>query len=118
MDNVRKKYVNIERLFSGDIFALLDLIESVDEEDIENIKKDPDTEFVAIESAISTNIMRKEKISDKSSSVSVPEAWIHILSIQNEDETGTLHPHEPNSAPATQRTSNQQPFPATQCTSN
>ena len=118
MDNVRKKYVNIERLFSGDIFALLDLIESVDKEYTENIKKNPDTEFVAIESAISTNIMRKEEISDKSSSVSVPEAWIHILSIQNEDETSTLHQHEPNSAPVTQRTSNQQPFPATQCTSN
>ena len=74
MDNVRKKYVNIERLFSGDIYALLDLIESVDKEYIENIKKNPDTEFVAIESAISTNIMRKEEISDKSSSASVPEA--------------------------------------------
>ena len=47
MDNARKKYVNIERLSSGDIFALLDSIESDDEGDIENIMNDSDTEFVA-----------------------------------------------------------------------
>ena len=67
----------------------------------------PDTEFVAKESAISTNIIRKKEIGDKSSSVSVPEAWIHILSTQNEDETDTLGQHKLNSAPGTQRTSNQ-----------
>ena len=37
MDTVRKKYVNIERLFSGDIFALLDWIESNDEGNIVKI---------------------------------------------------------------------------------
>ena len=36
MDNARKKYVNIERLSSGDIFALFDSIENNDEGDIEN----------------------------------------------------------------------------------
>ena len=61
MDNARKKYVNIERLSSGDIFALLDLIESDDDRDIENIMIDSDTEFAAEdESVISTNIIRKE----------------------------------------------------------
>ena len=35
MDNARKKYVNIESLSSGDVFALLDSIESDDEGDIE-----------------------------------------------------------------------------------
>ena len=88
MDNARKKYVNIERLSSGDIFALLDSIESDDEGDIENIMNDSDTEFVAEdESVISTNIIRTEEIGDQSSSVSVPEASIHILSTQSEDET-------------------------------
>ena len=88
MDNARKKYVNIERLSSGDIFVLLDSIESDDEGDIENIMNDSDTEFVAEdESVISTNIIRTEEIGDQSSSVSVPEASIHILSTQNEDET-------------------------------
>ena len=88
MDNARKKYVNIERLSSGDIFALLDSIESDDEGDIENIMNDSDTEFVAEdESVISTSIIRKKEIGDQSSSVSVPEASFHILSTQNEDAT-------------------------------
>ena len=103
MDNARKKYVNIERLSSGDIFALLDSIESDDEGDIENIMNDSDTEFVAEdESVISTNIIRKEEIGDQSSSVSVLEASIHILSTQNEVETNTLSQDEPNTTPATQ----------------
>ena len=116
MDNARKKYINIEKLSSGDIFALLDSIQSDDEGDIENIMNDSDTEFVAEdESVISTNIIRKEEIGDQSSSVSVPEASIHILSTQNEDETDTLDQDELNSAPATQRTSNQSTSPGNQC---
>ena len=107
MDNARKKYVNVERLSSGDIFALLDSIESDDEGDIENIMNYSDTEIVAEdESVISTNIIRKEEVGDQSSSVSVPEASIHILSTQNEDEIDTLGQDEPSSASATQRTSN------------
>ena len=35
MDNARKKYINNERLSSGDIFALLDSVESDDKGDIE-----------------------------------------------------------------------------------
>ena len=66
MDNARKKYVNIERLSSGDIFALFDSIENNDEGDIENRMNDFDTEFVAEdESVISTNIIRKEETSDQ-----------------------------------------------------
>ena len=45
MDNARKKYVNIERLSSGDVLALLYSIESDDEGDIENIMNDSDTKF-------------------------------------------------------------------------
>ena len=70
MENARKKYVNIERLSSSDIFALLDSNESHDEGDIENLMNDFDTEFVAEdESVISTNIIRKEEIGDQSNSV-------------------------------------------------
>ena len=90
MDNARKKYVNIERLSSGDIFALLDSIESDDEGNTEHMN-DSDTEFVAEdESVISTKIIRKEEIGDQSSSVSFPEASIHILRTQNENETDTF----------------------------
>ena len=61
MDKSRKKYVNIERLSSGDNFALLDSIESDDKGVIENIMNGFVTEFVAEdESVISTNIIRKE----------------------------------------------------------
>ena len=65
MDNARKKYVNIERLSSGDIFALLDSTESDDEGDIENIMNDSDAEIVDEDkSVISTNIIRKKVIGD------------------------------------------------------
>ena len=131
MGNAGKKYFNIERLSSGDIFALLDSIENNNEGDIENIMNDSDTEFVVEdESVISTNIIRKEKIGDQSSSVSVPEASIYILSTQKEDETNTLGQEELNYAPVIQRTftqspssgnqptANSSPAAATQCTSN
>ena len=119
MDNARKKYVNIERLSSGGIFALLDSIESNDEGDIENIINDSDTEFVPEdESVISTNIIRKEEISDQSSFVSISETSIHILSTQSEDATSTLGQDKLNFAPETQCTSNQSPSPATQLVSN
>ena len=78
MDNARKKYVNIERLFSGDIFALLDSTESDDERDIENIENNSDTEFVAKdESVISTNIIRKEEICDRISSRSINPHFVY-----------------------------------------
>ena len=80
---------------------------------------DYDTEFVAEdESVISTNIIRKEEVSDQSSSVSVPGASIYILSTQNEDETDTLGQDEPNSALATHCTSNQSSSPTKQRTAN
>ena len=78
-----------------------------------------DTEFVAEDEwAISTNIIRKEDICDQSSSVSVLEASIHILSTQDEDKTNSLGQDEPNSTPASHRTSSQSPSPATQHNSN
>ena len=55
---------------------------------------------------ISTNIVRKEEIDDQSSSVLVPEASIHILSTQNEEEINTLGQDDSNFSPATQGTSN------------
>ena len=79
----------------------------------------PDTEFAAKDEwIISTNIIRKEDIDDESSSALVLEASIHNLSTQNEDENNNLGQDEPNSAPATQRTSSQSPSAATQHNSN
>ena len=122
MDNARKKYVNMERLSSADIFAWLDSImgqDNDDEGDIENIMNDSDTEFLAEgESAISTSIIKTEEIGDKSSSVSVPEASIDIFSSKNKDESDTLGQDKPSPAPNSQRTSNQSSSPPTQRTSN
>ena len=62
MNNAKMKFANIEKLSSGDIFALLDSIESDAERDVENIMNDSDTELVAEdELVISTNIIRKKK---------------------------------------------------------
>ena len=55
MDNARKKYVNIERLSSGDIFALLDSTEGDDEGDIENIMNDSDTKFVTEDESVTSS---------------------------------------------------------------
>ena len=119
MDNARKKYINIKKLSIGDNFALLDSAESDDEGDIKNIMNDSDTVFVAEdESVISTNMIRKEEISNQSRSISVPEASIHIFSTQKEDETNTLGQNEPNSVLTTQRTSNYSPSTANQHTSD
>ena len=72
MGNAGKKYFNIERLSSGDIFALLDSIENNNEGDIENIMNDSDTEFVVEdESVISINIIRKKEIDGQSNCVLV-----------------------------------------------
>ena len=81
MDNARKKYINNERLSSGDIFALLDSVESDDKGDIENIMNDSDTEFVVEdELEISTNMVTKEEIGDQSGSISFSKVSIYILS--------------------------------------
>ena len=66
MDNARKNYVNIGRLFNGDIYALLDSTESDDQGDIENIMNDSGTEFKAEdESTISNNIIGKKSLVTK-----------------------------------------------------
>ena len=65
MDNARKKYVNIDSLYSGEILALLLSVETNDEEDIETIMNDSGTELLAqYESVISTNVIRKDEFSD------------------------------------------------------
>ena len=79
MGNARKSYVNIEKLSSGDIYLLLDLFESDDEGEIENLMNKADTEFVAEKkTVISISDSMKEGNVDQSSSISVPEASIHV----------------------------------------
>ena len=45
--NGRKRYFHVdENASSGEIYALLDDVESADEDDKDNLMNDPDTEFV------------------------------------------------------------------------
>ena len=50
--------------------------------------------------------LEKKRSVTKVASVLVPEALMHILSAQNEDETDALGQDETSSGPATQRASN------------
>ena len=61
MDNARKKYVNIKRLSSGDIFTLLDSIENDDERDIENIMNNSNIVFVAVDESVISLLISLEK---------------------------------------------------------
>ena len=87
--NKRKAYVKIGAETSSDeIFAILDSIESDNEEDIENLLDDSDTEFVYDESI--NRPISEDKNMKKTESVPmqplVPEAVIHIENPQpNED---------------------------------
>ena len=56
-DNNRKKYFHIDSGTASDvIFAILDDVMSDDEEDIDNLMNDSDTEFIADENVdLSTN---------------------------------------------------------------
>ena len=114
IDNARNKYVNIERLSRGEVFALLDSIQSDDEEDIEHIMNDSDTEFVAEDESLLISLEKKRSVTKV--------AQYHFrsinLSTQNEDETNTLGQDEQNCATATQRTFNQSPSSANQRTAN
>lgn len=48
MNNVRKKHVHItEKTYSGEIFAILDEIESDYGDNVDNAMDDSDTEFIA-----------------------------------------------------------------------
>ena len=100
---------------------MLDSNESDDEGDIENIMNDSDTEFVAEnESVISANIIRKEEIVVQSSSITLQlqKHQSTFCLAKTEKKIDTLGQNEPNSAPTTQRTSNQPPSPAPQRTSD
>lgn len=45
--NRKKRYYDVTQMSSGSIYALLDAVDSDNEEDIENLMNDSDTEFNA-----------------------------------------------------------------------
>ena len=83
MNNNRKKYVQINNhTSSNQIFALLDNVQSDEEEDIEELTDDSDTEFFANDEDIE-NIFPDSDNAD----ILTPEARIHIVK-DNEIEQG------------------------------
>ena len=79
----QKKYVQINNYTSSDqIFALLDNVQSDEEEDIEELTDDSDTEFFANDEDIE-NIFPDSDNAD----ILTPEARIHIVK-DNEIEQG------------------------------
>ena len=77
LNNKRKKYARIDRnTRSEEIFALLDEVNSDQEEDIENLMNDSDTEFIVDE-----NLDNDIDSDDEPLSVLIPEANIHVVKI-------------------------------------
>ena len=75
LNNKRKKYVRIDRnTRSEEIFALLDEVNSDQEEDIDNLMNDSDTEFI-----VNENLDNDIDSDDEPVSVLIPEANIHIV---------------------------------------
>ena len=76
--NGRKSYFLIdENARSEQIYALLDDAESADEDDIDNLMNDSDTEFIA-EQKIT------QPISTEDTSLTTPEANLHVVPSHNQ----------------------------------
>ena len=83
MNNNRKKYVQINSHTTSDqILELLDNVQRDEEEDIEELMNDSDTEFFANDKDIE-NIVPDSDNAD----ILIPEANIHIVK-DNEKEQG------------------------------
>ena len=75
LNNKRKKYVKRDRnTRSKEIFALLDEVNSDQEEDIKNLISDSDNEFIVDE-----NLENDIDSDDEPLSVLIPEANIHVV---------------------------------------
>ena len=77
----RKQYYNIDATISrDDIFAILDSVDSENEEDIENLMNDSDTEFVVVTEEEEEKINIDGNVTQEQGSILIPEANVHILS--------------------------------------
>ena len=78
--NVRKRYFHIDKnATSEQIYALLDNVESTDEEDMGNLMNDSDSELIAeeeITQATSTQV----------TSLTTPEANLHVVPSDNQSK--------------------------------
>ena len=78
--NVRKRYFHIDKnATSEQIYALLDNVETTDEEDMGNLMNDSDSELIAeeeITQATSTQV----------TSLTTPEANLHVVPSDNQSK--------------------------------
>ena len=78
--NSRKRYLHIhENASSEQILALLDDVESADEDDIDNLMNDSDTEFIAEEEIT-------QAASTQDTSLTTPEANLHVVPSDNQSK--------------------------------
>ena len=76
--NDRKRYFHIdEKASSEQIYALVDDIESADEDDIDNLMSDSGTEFIAEEELT-------QAASTQDTSLTTPEANLHVVPSDNQ----------------------------------
>ena len=78
--NGRKRNFHIDKNASSEqIYALLDDVESADEDDIDNLMNDSDTEFIAEEEIT-------QAASTQDTSLTTPEANLHVVPSDNQSK--------------------------------
>ena len=78
--NGRTRYFPMEENASSEqIYALLDDVESADEDDIDNLMNDSDTEFIAEEEIT-------QAASTQDTSLTTPEANLHVVPSDNQSK--------------------------------
>ena len=79
-DKGRKRYFHIEENASSyQIYALLDDVDSADEDDIDNLMNDSDTEFIGEEEIT-------QAAGTKGTSLTAPEANLHVVLSDNQSK--------------------------------
>lgn len=76
MDKARNKYISVEHLSSGEVFAMLDSVNSDDEYRADNFIRNSDTEFV-----ITEPLGSGPSSCNPGHSVLVLEASIHVTNV-------------------------------------
>lgn len=98
MDNRKKHYVRItQSTSSDDIFALLDAVGSDEEEDIDNLMNDSDTEFFANEDE-SALLKEDDDVCDDETNILVPCANIYIVPSNKKDVDDNINNQQPTSS--------------------
>ena len=78
--NVRKRYFHIDENGSSEqIYVLVDDVQSTDDDDIDNLMNDPDTELIAEEEIT-------QAASTQDTFLTTPEANLHVVPSDNQSK--------------------------------